>query len=93
MAYARKVDRNHGDVREALRKAGWLVVDTARVGSGFPDLIACKGTRIEFCEVKDGAKVPSAQKLTPAQTKLHAALLSAGVLVKTLRSVDDARRL
>jgi hypothetical protein len=90
---AARVDRNHGTVRDTLRKIGWLVVDCSKVGSGFPDLLAIKGTRIEFCEVKDGAKVPSKQQLTEAQDKLHAAFLKAGVVVKTLRSVEDAVKL
>ncbi len=93
MPYARKVDANHKDVREALRKAGWHVEDCSRVGGGFPDLLAIKGSRIEFVEVKDGAKVKSAQKLTPDQEKFHAALLQAGVVVKVLRSIKDAVRL
>jgi hypothetical protein len=93
MAYARKVDRNHSEIRDTLRALGWHVEDCSRVGGGFPDLIALKGKRVEFCEVKDGAKVPSAQKLTEAQQKLHAAFYQAGVLVKTLRTIDDCRSL
>ena len=91
--YCARVDANHGTVREVLRKSGWLVIDCSRVGGGFPDLVALKGSRVEFCEVKDGAKVPSKQALTKHQVALHAAFLRAGVLVKTLRSIEDARRL
>jgi hypothetical protein len=63
---AAKVDANHGDVVAHLRKLGWSVESTARLGGGFPDLIVGKWRK--FCaliEVKDGSKSPSARKLTP----------------------------
>ena len=59
-----RVDANHGEVRSALRAAGWTVVDCAGVGSGFPDLLIAKHGRVMMVEIKDGAKVKSAQKLT-----------------------------
>lgn len=71
--HAARVDRNHGEVREALRKAGFVVVDTYNVGGGFPDL--CVGivreqdTVTVLLEVKDGQKPESARQLKPDQRK------------------------
>lgn len=92
MPYARKVDGPHKDIRDALRRCGWTVTDTSRL-PGFVDLVCARRGRLELVEVKDGSKPPSAQKLTEAQEKLHAELMRAGVLVKTIRSVEDAVRL
>lgn len=59
-----RVDKNHGEVVEALRAAGAVVASTASIGNGFPDLIAAKGERVWMIEVK-GPK----GKLTPDQVK------------------------
>ena len=37
---AAKVDYNHIDIRDWLRKCGVFVIDTHRLGDGFPDLVA-----------------------------------------------------
>lgn len=87
MGYARKVDRNHGQIREALRAAGWVVLDTSALPE-FVDLVACRRGRVEFVEVKDRLG-----KLTAAQTKLHADLARAGVSVRVVRTIDEAVRL
>ena len=91
--YARKVDANHAAIRQALRRAGWYVRDQSRVGEGWPDLFLAKGGTVLLAEVKDGSKVPSAQRLTPMQAELHVALGRAGVKVVVLRSVEDAIQL
>lgn len=36
---AKRVDSNHADIRTKLRKAGFTVHDTSRLGEGFPDLV------------------------------------------------------
>jgi hypothetical protein len=75
---AAKVDANQAEIVKALRDAGCGVLDLSGVGDGCPDLLVHPPTfpacRIGvLLEVKDGAKPPSARKLTPAQLKFHAA--------------------
>lgn len=92
--YAAKVDRNHAAIRECLRARGWYVRDQSRVGEGWPDLFLAHPSKgVLLAEVKDGSKVPSAQKLTRAQADLHCRLGQVGVRVVVLRSVEDAAAL
>lgn len=69
--YARKVDDNHGKVVEALRAQGATVQSLAAVGAGVPDLLVGYRGRTLLLEVKDGAKVPSKQRLTEAEADWH----------------------
>lgn len=49
-----KVDANHAQVIDALRKAGIRAMSTAKVGSGFPDIAASlRGVNV-LLEVKVG---------------------------------------
>ena len=64
MRRAAKRDANHGSIVLALRKCGVWVFDTANLGGGFPDLLCWARGRFTLLEVKDGAKPPSARKLT-----------------------------
>ncbi len=73
MRRAGKRDRNHAEVRTALRDVGCSVLDLGNVGEGCSDLlVAVNRFRTFLLEVKDGSKVPSARKLTPAQEKFRA---------------------
>lgn len=84
-----RVDANHGQIVQALRSCGWTVIDTSRVGSGFPDLLAVRGGRLELIEVKDGAKALSRQKATKAEMHLFDLLLGAGVRVRYVNSIEQ----
>ena len=88
-----RTDANHAEIREALRRDGWYVLDTSSLGGGFPDLVAAKGGSVHLIEVKDGSKPLSAQALTSAEAKVSADLLSRGVVVKLIRNVDEAMAL
>lgn len=93
MAYVRprrKSDANQGALVAVLRERGWHVVDISGVGGGFPDLIAVKDGRVELCEIKNPHGL---NKTHQKQQDCHAALLRNGVMVKTLRTVEDAVRL
>ena len=75
MRRAAKVDANQGDIVRALRSVGCGVLDLSAVGKGCPDLLVVWPTapfRQELFEVKDGAKPPSARRLTDDQVKFHA---------------------
>ncbi len=57
---------------DALRAAGCLVLSLAGLGKGVPDLLV--GTPqgdLVLIEVKDGAKPPSARRLTEDQERWH----------------------
>lgn len=69
--YAKKTDTNHMLVVNALRKFGVFVVDTSRVGAGFPDLLCVYRGVTVLLEVKDGTRPRSERKLTPAQQRFH----------------------
>ena len=85
-----RIDANHVEVRSALRAAGWTVVDCARIGAGFPDLLIARRGTIRMVEIKDGAKVKSKQQLTEDEVQFHALMASAGVTVQVVTSVEEA---
>ncbi len=71
MRRAAKVDANQAQVICALEAAGAKVQSLAALGKGAPDLLVGFRDALYAFELKDGNKVPSAQKLTPAQEKWH----------------------
>lgn len=92
-ASAHRRDDNHAEIVEALRIAGWFVLDTSQAGGGVPDLFAVRRGRIVPVEVKDGSKPPSARKLSPSEQRVHQACLAAGVPVVVVETIEDAVRL
>jgi hypothetical protein len=81
------VDANQAEIVKALRQAGRSVVVLAKVGNGVPDLLVGWLGICTLLEVKDGAKPPSAQKLTPAEAEFHRTWRGP---VHIVRSVDEA---
>lgn len=71
MRYGAKIDANQPEIVAALRKAGCTVQHLHAVGEGCPDLLCAIDGETFLIEVKDGAKPPSKQSLTPAQVKWH----------------------
>lgn len=87
---ARKVDANHGAIRDALRGIGVGVVDTSATGYGFADLTCFWRGSTVLVEVKDGTKPPSERRLTPDQIVLHKMALDHGVKIPVVESVAEA---
>lgn len=85
--YGLSADRNQAEIVEALRYAGATVESLHRVGAGVPDLLVGFRGRNYLLEIKDGKKVPSAQKLTEDQVYFHATWRGQ---VAVVRSVPDA---
>lgn len=87
MRRAAKVDKNHAEIVDALRKSGWLVLSLAAVGKGCVDILAYHLARdeLKMVEVKDGSKPPSKQKLTPDQVYFHSLWP-----VTIVRSIEEA---
>lgn len=82
MRIAARVDNNQANVIVALRKVGASVQSLAPIGKGCPDLlVGYKGINY-LMEVKDGKKVPSAQKLTIDQQHWHSVWMGAVHIVK-----------
>lgn len=80
-------DANHVEIREALRACGRKVLDLGSVGGGCPDLLVAWPGGMVLLEVKDGAKPPSARKLTPDEETFHRAW---GAHVRVVTSVAEA---
>ncbi len=73
MRRAAKIDANQPAIVDGLRRLGYRVQSLASVGQGVPDLlVGCPDGRLVLLEVKDGAKPPSARKLTPDEEAWHA---------------------
>jgi hypothetical protein len=88
MRYAKKVDRNHAEIRDGLRKLGFDVYDMSGAGDGLPDLgVSIAPGVVHFIEVKDGDKPLSAQKLTKRQEEWHR---FAWQMTSKVRSLDEA---
>ena len=66
-----RVDANQPDIVQALRQIGATVQPIHVIGKGCPDLLVGFRSRNYVLEVKDGAKVPSARKLTPDELRWH----------------------
>lgn len=70
-----KPDANHAEIVKALLRHGCDVLDLKAVGNGAPDLLVGRPYyphHLYLLEVKDGAKPPSARKLTDDQVEFHA---------------------
>lgn len=66
-----KVDANQPEIVKALRQVGCTVSHLHKVGAGIPDLLVGRNGVNYLLEIKDGAKAPSAQKLTEDQVIWH----------------------
>ena len=88
MRRAAKVDANQPEIVAAFRAAGCSVQPLHAVGEGVPDLLVWTGAGgLRLVEVKDGAKPPSARRLTDRQVEWHEAWRGP---VEVIVSVDDA---
>lgn len=87
MRHAARIDANQEQIVAALRAMG-ATVRIVTQGNGLPDLlVGFRGVTI-LIEVKDGQKVPSARKLTPAEQKFFEEWR--GGIVAIVNSVDEA---
>ena len=87
---AARVDANHVAIVAELRKAGAFVQSLAGVGKGVPDVLIGFNGKTALIEIKDGAKPPSARRLTPDQLAWHGAWL--GGTLAVVDSVEAALR-
>lgn len=91
---AKQVDANQTAVVAALRAAGATVQHLHAVGQGCPDLLVGCAGRNYLVEVKDGARRPSEQRLTPDQEVWHRTWRGqVTVLTSARQAFDFAREL
>lgn len=69
MRRAPRVDTNHKAIVQVLRDEGCTVHSLAGVANGCPDLLVGCAFNTHLCELKDGDRAPSAQRLTPDQER------------------------
>ena len=82
--YARKVDTNHLEIKQALISAGYPTWDCSSYGRGIPDLLVMsKSYRFVFLEVKQRRG-----RLTVDETKFFNEFMLGAVYV--VRSIEDA---
>lgn len=93
MRRAAKVDANHAEIVRALRSVGCYVVDLSRLGQGVPDLLWSRGGLCGLLEVKDGAKPPSARKLTPDEIEFRTLWRGPYAVVESVeQAIDEVNR-
>lgn len=83
MRRAAKIDTNHTQIREAFRRMGFAVADTAKLGAGYPDLTISRNQVTALVEIKRD----KAAKLTTDQVKFHSEWKG---LIYVVTSPDEA---
>jgi len=91
--YAVHLDENHDLIEQALRDLQWGVKSLARVGGGWPDILAVKAGRIVLIEVKNPKRYGKQKQATAAQQEVHAWFRRYGVQVLTVTQVSDLQQL
>lgn len=86
---AAKVDSNQSAIVSVLRAMGCSVQPLHTVGGGVPDLLCALLETNFLVEVKDGAKPPSAQKLTPDQIEWHKSWKAPVYIVNSTETAID----
>lgn len=89
--YARRVDANHAEIRQALQAIGAAVIDVHTTGGALDLLVGFRGGLV-LMEVKDGAKVASKRKLTERERATMDLLARNDIAPAVVLSVDDALR-
>lgn len=90
MGIAKRTDANQKEIVKTFRDMGASVLILSMVGKGCPDiLVGYRGVNY-LVEIKDGAKAPSAKKLTPAEQDFF---FGWGGQVCIIESVSEAQLL
>lgn len=77
------VDANQPEIVKALRDVGATVQHIHTVGKGCPDILVGFRGRNHLLEIKDGAKPPSARKLTDDEAVWHRQWLGSVAIVNS----------
>lgn len=87
---AARTDATQTTIVSALRGIGAMVVVLSAVGRGVPDLLVGFRGRWSLLELKDGAKSPSRQELTPAQVAFSRECQARGLPWAKVATIDEA---
>lgn len=90
MRRAGRTDANQVEIVATLRACGCSVLVLSSVGRGAPDLLVGRRGRNYALEVKDGAKPPSARRLTPDEQAWHDAWRGQVAVVSTVTEALSA---
>lgn len=88
---ARRIDHNHNDVFREARQVGAEVLDLHALPGALDGLVGYRGV-LYLVEVKDGAKVKSKRKLTPAEIATVERFRLVGCPVLIVETSDDLLR-
>lgn len=86
MKYKAKADDNQPEIVNHFRNLGFSVAHTYTVGKGMVDIVVAKNGVNVLVEIKDGAKPPSARKLTLDEQKFHDEWKG---LIRVVETFDD----
>ena len=89
MRRAHRLDSNHAELVKAFEKLGCSVLSLAGIGAGCPDIVVGFAGLQIMCELKDGAKPPSARKLTEDEERFRMNWKGGYRLVENLDHVQD----
>jgi len=90
MRRAARTDRNHAEIVKGLRRSGCTVLDLSSVGCGCPDILVGRAGHNWLFEIKDGAKPPSARKLTAPEQSFFESWRGNVQVVNSLQEAIDA---
>jgi hypothetical protein len=90
LRYARRIDANQPEIVEFFRKAGAVVDIVSHVAGLGYDLVVSYRNAVVLVEVKDGAKPPSARRLTESE---EAARARHGSVFAVIESIEQAEGL
>jgi hypothetical protein len=91
MRRAAKVDSNHAEVLGAARDVGAAVLDLHALPGALDALIGFR-SRLFLVEIKDGKKVKSARKLTPAEVETISLFTRCDCPVLVVENADQLLR-
>jgi hypothetical protein len=93
MRRASRKDANQNSIARTVEELGGAFIDlTDSANAGFDGLIVIGG-RVFIAEVKDGAKPPSARKLTDNEQRRRAQLEGLGITYNVIETHEDVLRL
>lgn len=88
---ARRVDKNHGEIKRAFEKLGCRVFDAYAVGKGFPDLVVQWSGVTMLVEVKTAhGKLTQSQKDSNLMARLVRTSEDVAETVRVLRRWSQA---